>query len=192
MKRIEKSNTGCEDIKSRYADGIWHRKMCHRNNETRKTKNDGRNRTTKSRKNQNTWREKNLYILKNIEIWLHLTSGDERRIYKQYLRRTRIKTCGVLGLEGQALRARLCCRKISDSIFWLYYFTPRWLTGAMPCPRKSLKKYTKRKHRADKRRKRFFYTFLYLLGSTTIPWMREFFLNTLIWLNPTVMVSKIR
>ena len=27
--------------------------------------------------------------------------------------------------EGQAIRARLCCRKISDSIFWLYYFTPR-------------------------------------------------------------------
>ena len=27
--------------------------------------------------------------------------------------------------EGQWLRARLCCRKISDSIFWLYYFTPR-------------------------------------------------------------------
>ena len=27
--------------------------------------------------------------------------------------------------ESQRLRARLCCRKISDSIFWLYYFTPR-------------------------------------------------------------------
>ena len=26
--------------------------------------------------------------------------------------------------EGQWLRARLCCHKISDSIFWLYYFTP--------------------------------------------------------------------
>ena len=28
-------------------------------------------------------------------------------------------------LGSQGLRARLCCRKISDSIFWLYYFTPR-------------------------------------------------------------------
>ena len=27
--------------------------------------------------------------------------------------------------EGQGLRARLCCRKISDSIFWLHCFTPR-------------------------------------------------------------------
>ena len=34
-------------------------------------------------------------------------------------------TCGVeIFYEGQALRARLCCRKLSDSIFWLYYFTP--------------------------------------------------------------------
>ena len=27
--------------------------------------------------------------------------------------------------EGQGLRVRLCCRKISDSIFWLHCFTPR-------------------------------------------------------------------
>ena len=50
-------------------------------------------------------------------------------------------------LGGQGLRARLCCRKISDSIFWLYYYTPRWLAGAMPCPKKVQKKYTKRKDR---------------------------------------------
>ena len=70
-------------------------------------------------------------------------------------------------LEGQGLRARLCCRKISDSIFWLYYFTPRWLAGAMPCPKKVQKKYTKRKIETDKRRKHFFHTFLYLLGEWT-------------------------
>ena len=38
--------------------------------------------------------------------------------------------------EGQGLRARLYCRKISDSIFWLHCLTPRWLVGAMPCPKK--------------------------------------------------------
>ena len=54
------------------------------------------------------------------------------------------------------------------------------------------KKYTKEKTETDKRRRRFFYTFLYLLGSTTIPWMREFFLNTFKSLNPPVKVSKIR
>ena len=48
------------------------------------------------------------------------------------------------------------------------------------------KNYTKEKRATDKRRRRFFYTFLYLLGSTTIPWIREFFLNTLKWLNPPV------
>ena len=70
-------------------------------------------------------------------------------------------------LGSQWLRARLCCRKISDSIFWLYYFTPRWLAGAMPCPKKVQKKYTKEKIETDKRRKHFFHTFLYLLGEWT-------------------------
>ena len=65
--------------------------------------------------------------------------------------------------EGQGLRARLCCRKISDSIFWLHCFTPRCLAQ-----RKTQKKYTKRKDRnKDKRRKHFFYTFLYLLDEGT-------------------------
>ena len=45
--------------------------------------------------------------------------------------------------EGQWLRARLCCRKLSDSILWLFCFTPRWLAGAMPCPKKAQKKYKK-------------------------------------------------
>ena len=57
--------------------------------------------------------------------------------------------------EGQWLRARLCCRKISDSIFWLYYFTPRWLAGAMPCPKKVQKKYTQRKDRNRQETKTF-------------------------------------
>ena len=69
--------------------------------------------------------------------------------------------------EVQGLRARLCCRKISDSIFWLYYFTPRWLAGAIPCPNKVQKKYTKEKIETNKRRKHFFHTFFYLLGEWT-------------------------
>ena len=47
--------------------------------------------------------------------------------------------------ECQELRARLCCRKISDSIFWLHCFTPRWLAGAMPCPKKVPKEMYKKK-----------------------------------------------
>ena len=70
--------------------------------------------------------------------------------------------------EGQGVRARLCCRKISDSIFWLYYFIPRWLAGAVSCPKKVPKKnIQKEKIETDKRRKHFFHTFLYLLGEWT-------------------------
>ena len=36
-----------------YRDIIWHRKMRHAYNEKRETTNDGWNRTTKPRKNQN-------------------------------------------------------------------------------------------------------------------------------------------
>ena len=50
-----------------------------------------------------------------------------------------------LKFEGQGLRAGLCCRKITDFIFWLYYFTPRWLAGATPCPKKSQKELYKKK-----------------------------------------------
>ena len=64
--------------------------------------------------------------------------------------------CGVWRFLGsQWLRARLCCHKISDSIFWLYYFTPRWLAGAMPCPKKVQKKYTQRKDRNRQETKTF-------------------------------------
>ena len=76
--------------------------------------------------------------------------------------------------------------------FGYFILPPHWLVGVMPCPRKSQKNYTKEKTATDKRRRCFFYTFLYLLGSTTIPWMRKFFLNTLKSLNPPVKVSKIR
>ena len=53
--------------------------------------------------------------------------------------------------------------------FGNFILPPRCLVGEMSCPRKSQKNYTKEKTETDKRRRRFFYTFLYLLGSTTIP-----------------------
>ena len=62
--------------------------------------------------------------------------------------RRRLVSVGFEGFFlGQWVRGRLCCRKISDSLFWLYYFTPRWLAGVMPCPKKVQKKYAKRKDR---------------------------------------------
>ena len=59
-------NTGSDNKQSGYRDGIWHRKMHHANNEKRKTTHDGRNRTTKSRKNQNARRKGNLQIFGNV------------------------------------------------------------------------------------------------------------------------------
>ena len=44
-----------------------------------KRKNDGRNRTTKSRKNLIIWRKGNLQILGNIGSGHHQTSGNERK-----------------------------------------------------------------------------------------------------------------
>ena len=77
-----------------------------------------------------------------------------------------------VGFEGfygsQWLRARLCCRKISDSIFWLYYFYPT-LIGRCKClaQRRSIRNIQKEKIGTDRRRKHFFHTFLYLLGEWT-------------------------
>ena len=73
--------------------------------------------------------------------------------------------------------------------WWWWWFYPPLTGRRKESPKRNIQK---EKIEADKRRRRFFYTFLNLLGSTTIPWMREFFLNTLKWLNPPVKVSKIR
>ena len=67
--------------------------------------------------------------------------------------------------EGQGLRARLCCRKISDSIFWLH---PTLIGRRNALPKESPKRnIQKEKIETDKRRKLFFHTFLYLLSEGT-------------------------
>ena len=63
--------------------------MYHANNEEPETTHDGRNRTTKSRKNQSARRKENLQIIGNIENRYHQTSGDERKKFLKYLWRTR-------------------------------------------------------------------------------------------------------
>ena len=61
-----------------YRGGILHKKMCHANNEKQKTANDGRNKTTESRKNQNFRKKKtNLRVFGNIGSGHHQTSGEE-------------------------------------------------------------------------------------------------------------------
>ena len=70
-------------------------------------------------------------------------------------------------LGSQWLRARLCCRKISDSIFW-FIILPHvdWLAQCL-AQRRSKRNIQKEKIETDKRRKHFFHTFLYLLGEWT-------------------------
>ena len=75
---IGKPNTGSEDIQSGYRDEIWQRKICRANNELLKTTNDGRNRTTKSRKNQNAQRKGK--VLWNIGSGYYQISRDKRKL----------------------------------------------------------------------------------------------------------------
>ena len=82
IKRIRNPNTGSEDMQWRYRDGIWHRKICHADNKKRETTINGRNRTTKSRKNQNAQRKENLQILGNIGSTHHQTRVDIRKNQK--------------------------------------------------------------------------------------------------------------
>ena len=73
--------------------------------------------------------------------------------------------------EGQWLRARLCCRKISDSIFLVILLYPT-LTWPVQClaQRRSIRNIKKiEKIGTDRRRKLFFQTFLYLPGEWTNP-----------------------
>ena len=53
--------------------------MHHDNKEKRKTIDNRRDRTTKSRKNENAQRNENLQIFGNIGSGQHLTYGDERK-----------------------------------------------------------------------------------------------------------------
>ena len=84
-KRIRNPYIGNENIQSGHRDGIWHRKMSHANIEKRETTQDGRNWTTKSRKNLNSRRKRNSQILGNIGSSNHQTSGDERKNQNEYL-----------------------------------------------------------------------------------------------------------
>ena len=66
----------------------------------------------------------------NVEMipssWKHMNFVLSEFMHRPIILNSRSRWyCGVLDFEGQGLRARLCCRKISDSIFWLYYFPPR-------------------------------------------------------------------
>ena len=60
-------------------DGIWHRKMRSARHEKWQTTSNWRNRTTKSRQDQNARRKRDLQILRNLGGWHHQTSGNEKQ-----------------------------------------------------------------------------------------------------------------
>ena len=82
-KRIENPNTGSENIKLGHRDGIRYRERRYAYNENQETTYNGRNRMTKSRKNQIARRKGNLEILWNIGSRHQQTSGDERKHLKR-------------------------------------------------------------------------------------------------------------
>ena len=47
--------------------------------------------------------------------------------------------------EGHGQRARLCCHLKSDSIFWLFYFTPTLTSRCNALPKKVPKRIIKKK-----------------------------------------------
>ena len=63
--------------------------MCHAYNEKWKKINNGRNASVESRNNRDPWIERKLQILGNIRSGRHQKKGNERKIRKGYLRRTR-------------------------------------------------------------------------------------------------------
>ena len=65
------------NLLSGYRDVIWLRKMFHANNNKRETSHDGRNRTIRSRKNQNVRRKGNIHVLGNIGSGHNQISGDK-------------------------------------------------------------------------------------------------------------------
>ena len=62
---------------------IRHWKMFHADNEKWEKRNNRRNRTAKSGKDQNAGRKRNLQVLENMESGHHQTSREERKNKKK-------------------------------------------------------------------------------------------------------------
>ena len=81
-KRIGDSDTINKNIRPGYRNGIWHRKMCHAHNENWKKRNNGRNKTDKSRNNQSVW--KKMKMKTTCDYWKRTPlRGDERKHKKR-------------------------------------------------------------------------------------------------------------
>ena len=82
MKKNWKPYTAIDNRQTGHMGGIWYRKVYHDYNEKPRMTNDGRNRTTKSRKYLNARRKSNLQIIENIRRGHQQTSKDEKKNQK--------------------------------------------------------------------------------------------------------------
>ena len=86
--------------------------MSDANNEKLAKRNKRKNRTAKSRKNQNALRKVNLQVLGNIGNGYHESSRLKKKIRKEYLRRKR-----------KCLETNLCSRNLIKGIkIWVIHF----------------------------------------------------------------------
>ena len=104
-KRTTHFVTNYKKIQPRYRNEIWHRKMCCADKEMWGKKNNERNRTAKSGKNQNTRSKGKLQVLRNIKNKHYQTSRDYgKKIRKGYFKQTRklfeIKLCDRNLIKG--------------------------------------------------------------------------------------------
>ena len=90
--------------------------MCYANNEKRETINDGRNRTTISRKDQNARRNWNWPILGNIGSGHDQTIRDEGKKFKKYHKKSR-----------KILETKLFSRKFIKGMYtWSVLLSGTW------------------------------------------------------------------
>ena len=93
-------------MQSGHRNRIWQRKMCHAYNKKCKKSDNGRNRTSNSRKNQNAHKKGNLQVLRNIGGRHHQISGDKIKKWKK----------GYLRLTRKLLETKLCSRNLRKGI----------------------------------------------------------------------------
>ena len=79
-KRTGDIDANNKNIQSGCWNGIWNLQMCHAHNEKWQKRYNGRNRTAKSRKNQNSWRKRKLQVLGDFRRGHQQTSGDRKKM----------------------------------------------------------------------------------------------------------------
>ena len=102
LSRVGDSERINKNLQPRFRNEIWHWKMsCDHKEKWEKTNNE-RNRTAKAKKKiLNVWKKGKLQVLGNIGNGHHQTRWNERKIRKEFFRRT-----------GKHIKTKLCSRNL--------------------------------------------------------------------------------